>query len=156
MPLCLIDWGSTSLLYIYTYIYMQCNGMQGLCAQLTGRFVCLIYIYIYIYIYICSVAVCKASMLDWLGRIYIFVCCNCIQGVYAQLKGGPIYLFGVAVFMASMLNGQGTMYIFGFIIIKASMLNWQGRTYIFSVEVYKVSMLELLRRTYIFIWCSGK
>ena len=41
---------------------MQCNGMQGLYARLTGEDLC-IYIYIYI-LYICSVTVCNASMLD--------------------------------------------------------------------------------------------
>ena len=40
---------------------MQCNGMQGLYAQLTGEDLSL---YLYIYIYISSVSVCKASMLD--------------------------------------------------------------------------------------------
>ena len=39
---------------------MQCNGMQGLYAQLTGEDRALFYIYIYR----CSVTICKASMLD--------------------------------------------------------------------------------------------
>ena len=39
---------------------MQCNGMQGLYARLTGEDLSLFYIYIYR----CSVMVCKASMLD--------------------------------------------------------------------------------------------
>ena len=53
---------------------MQCNGMQGLQARLTGEDLALFYIYVYIYIYIYkyiyiySVMICKASMLDSLGR----------------------------------------------------------------------------------------
>ena len=49
---------------------MQCSSMQGLCAQITGVYISLLSlslslsIYIYIYIYICSVAVCRASMVD--------------------------------------------------------------------------------------------
>ena len=50
---------------------MQCNGMEGLYAQLTGEDLNIyiyiymhIYIYIYIYIYRCSVMVWKASMLN--------------------------------------------------------------------------------------------
>ena len=44
-----------------------CSGMQGIYTQLTGETISLIYIYIYI----CSVAVCKACMIDWLGRTYL-------------------------------------------------------------------------------------
>ena len=52
---------------------MQCNGVKGFYAQLTGEDISLLYIYIYIYIYniyiymyiyICSVTVFKASMVD--------------------------------------------------------------------------------------------
>ena len=39
---------------------MQCKGVQGFYAQLTGDDLSLLYIYIYG----CSVMVCKASMLD--------------------------------------------------------------------------------------------
>ena len=39
---------------------MQCNGMQGLYAQLSGEDPSLLYIYIYR----CSVMLCKASMVD--------------------------------------------------------------------------------------------
>ena len=39
---------------------MQCNGMQGLYARLTGEDLSLSYINIYR----CSVTVCKVSMLD--------------------------------------------------------------------------------------------
>ena len=39
---------------------MQCKGIQGLSAQLTGEDLSLFYIYIYR----CSVTVCKAFMLD--------------------------------------------------------------------------------------------
>ena len=38
---------------------MQCNSMQGLCAQLTGEVISLLY-----NTYIYTVAVCKASMLN--------------------------------------------------------------------------------------------
>ena len=69
---------------------MQCNGIEGLYAKLTGEdlsllyiyiYIYYIYIYIYIYIYRCSVMVCKASMIpiDWAGSIsllYIYTSCN--------------------------------------------------------------------------------
>ena len=64
-------------------IYIKCNGMQGLCAQLTrGVHLPSIYIWL-IYIYICmvldvalSVVVCKPSVLNCLGGhlppVYIY------------------------------------------------------------------------------------
>ena len=42
------------------YIYKQCNGMQGLCAQLKGGSSA---------IYISSVVVCKASVIDCPGGV---------------------------------------------------------------------------------------
>ena len=51
--------GSTSQLYIC----MQCSSMQGLCAHLTGSQYPFS-LSLSLYIYICSVAVCKASVLD--------------------------------------------------------------------------------------------
>ena len=55
------------------YIYMHCtrsssgfNSMQGNYAELTGGSICLLYICIVLYLAVC-VALCKASMLDWLG-----------------------------------------------------------------------------------------
>ena len=77
-----------------------------------------------------AVVVFKASMLNWWGGPSVFgiymciglsiyrsaialdlavkrIWCSGMQGIYAQLTGvsiGPIYLFGVAVFKASMLD----------------------------------------------------
>ena len=42
---------------------MQCSSMQGLCVQLTGGFICLLYICIVIDLAV-GVVVCKASVLD--------------------------------------------------------------------------------------------
>ena len=71
--------------------------MQGICAQLSGGFICLLYIHIVLYLAV-SVAVCKASMLNQL--------CTGIQGIYGQLMGSLDLLVGVAV-CASMLIDWG-------------------------------------------------
>ena len=42
-------------------LYIWCSGIQGIYAQLTGEDVSLS---LFLSLYICSVAVCKASMLD--------------------------------------------------------------------------------------------
>ena len=61
-------------IYIYIYIYMQCSGIQSIYDQLTRG---VHFPPIYIYIYICSVAVFKASMIDWRGGfislLYIYI-----------------------------------------------------------------------------------
>ena len=45
---------------------MQCNGVKGFYARLTGKDPSLFYlsIYLYVYIYRCSVTVCKTFKLD--------------------------------------------------------------------------------------------
>ena len=86
-----------------------CSGMQGICAQLTGGSICLLYICIVLDLAV-GVVVCKASMLNWLGvsicllyicivldlAVGVVVCkasmlnwlCTGIQGIYAQLTAG--------------------------------------------------------------------
>ena len=58
----------TAMIYTHIYICSGCSSIQGICAQLMGGpSAC--------DIYICSVAVCKASMLNWLGRTYAQLHC---------------------------------------------------------------------------------
>ena len=53
--------------------------MQGIYAQLTGGFICLLYICIVLDLAV-GVMVCKASIFNWL--------CTGIKGIYAWLTGG--------------------------------------------------------------------
>ena len=60
--------GSICLLYICIVldISRMCSGMQGICGKLTGGSICLLYISIVLYLAV-GVAVCKASLPNWLG-----------------------------------------------------------------------------------------
>ena len=86
--------------------------MQSIYAELTGGPSAF-------YIYICIVldlavglTVCRASMLNWLGvhmpSIYIYMHCtrsssgfNSMQGNYAELTGGSIYLLYICIVLIS-------------------------------------------------------
>ena len=64
---------------------MQCSGMQGIYAQLTGGFICLLYIWLVLDLAV-GVVVCKASVLGLLGGlspfyIYIFIIHICSAAV---------------------------------------------------------------------------
>ena len=55
--------------------HMKCNGIQAIYAQMTGGSICLLYIGIVLDLAV-GVAVCKASVLHWLGgpsAFYIYV-----------------------------------------------------------------------------------
>ena len=101
-PLCLIDWGGPMLNCILLWWYIWCNSiqciyaqltggvhlpsrymhcprsssgcssMQGICAQLTWEDLCWIAL---CYANLFGVAVCKASVLDWLGRTSVGLHC---------------------------------------------------------------------------------
>ena len=126
-------WGSICLLYIcivldlavgvaVLHIYMQCSGMQGLYAWLTGEDLCSI---AFCYVDIFGVAVFNASMLNWLGGVHLpsrYMHCprssswwSSMQGICAQLTWEDLCwivlcfanMFGVAVCMASVLDWLG-------------------------------------------------
>ena len=102
----MLDWlGCPSAFYIYALSYawltgeghMKCNGIQGICAQLSGEghmkcngiqciyawltrvSICLLYICIVLDPAV-AVAVCKASVLNSLGRTYNGL--NCAMLIY--------------------------------------------------------------------------
>ena len=70
--------------------------MQGIYAQLTGGFICLLYICIVLDIVV-DVALYKASMLDWLG---VFIC---LQNICIVLD----IVVDVALSKSSMLDWLG-------------------------------------------------
>ena len=143
MHLCSIDWGVH-----LPSIYMHCpryssgfSSMQGICAQLTGEDLCWIAL---CYANIFGVAVCKASVLNWLGRTSWLHCAMLIYLVkqysmhLCSIDWGSICLLyiciildlarGVAVCKASVLYWLGRATWSG-MVFKASVLNWLGRTY---------------------------
>ena len=61
--------------------------MQGLCAQLTGGSISLLYIYIYIYIYIYMQCSSMQGLCARLTGEDLYIWCSGIQGIYAQLTG---------------------------------------------------------------------
>ena len=98
-----------------------CSSIQGICAWLTGEDLCLIAL---CYANIFGVAVCKASVLDWLGghlpSIYLHCPrsssgCSSMQGICAWLTGEDLCL--IALCYAN---------IFGVAVCKASVLDWLG------------------------------
>ena len=132
---------------------MWCSSIQCIYAQLTGGSICLLYICIVLDLPV-GVAVCKASVLNWLGghlpSIYMHCprcsnCCSGMQGICAQLTGEDLCLialcyaniFGVAVFNSSMLDWLGGSICFlyicivwdltvGVVLCKTSVLKWLG------------------------------
>ena len=106
MHLCLIDWG-VHLPSIYIYMHCPrsssgCSGMQGICAQLTGKATW-------------SVMVFKAPMLNWLaGSICLLYICIVLDLVVA-----------VVVCKTSVLNWPRRA-TWSVKVFKASMLNWLG------------------------------
>ena len=82
-----------------------CSSMQGIYGWLTGGPISLLYIYI------CSVAVCKASVLDWWGvhlpALSIYIICSIVVCKASVLDwlGGPssfsLYIWSVVVCKAS-------------------------------------------------------
>ena len=77
----MLNWLYTGIQGIYAQLTggsrstSGCISMQGIYAQLTGGSICLLYICIVLYLAV-GVAVCKASMLNWLGgpsAFYIYV-----------------------------------------------------------------------------------
>ena len=131
----LLNWlGGPSAFYIYMHCSRSssgCNGMQDICAQLTGEDLCWIAL---CYANIFGVAVFNASMLDWIGfhlsSIYmrcsrssswcssmLGICawltgeghmkCNGIQGICAQLGGeGHMKCNGIQCIYAWLTRGS--------------------------------------------------
>ena len=78
----MLNWLGVHLPSIYMHCTRSssgCSSMQGICAWLTGGFICLLYICIVLDLAV-GVVVCKASIFNWL--------CTGIQGIYAKLTGG--------------------------------------------------------------------
>ena len=77
--LCLIDWG-VHLPSIYMHCPRSssgCSSMQGIYAWLTGGSICLLYICIVLDLAV-GVAVCKASVLNWLREGHAGWMCNAV------------------------------------------------------------------------------
>ena len=137
--LCSIDW-RIHLPAIYKHcprFSSWCSGIQGIYAQLTGEDLCLIALcYANIFgvavfnawysidwgsiciLYICivldlamGVAVCKASMLDRLGRTYAQLHWVYVHCLYIYRSVMSCAKSGVAVFKASMLDWLGWGFI---------------------------------------------
>ena len=69
--------------------HMKCNNIQGIYAWLTGWSICLLYICIVLDLAV-GVAVCKASMLNWLGSI-----CLLYIGIVLDLAVGAAVCQGI-------------------------------------------------------------
>ena len=120
-----------------------CSGMQGIYAQMTGGYICFLYVYIVLDLAV-DVVVCKASLLNWLGRATLGVMvfkasmlywlgvllpsiyrhcprpssgCSSMQGICAPLTGGSICLLYVCIVLDLSL---------GLVVCKASILDWLG------------------------------
>ena len=163
MHLCLIDCG-IHLPSLYMHCPRSssgCSSMQGICAWLTGGSICLIYICIVLDLAV-GVAVCKASVLDWLGSpsaCYIYMhCprsssgCSGMQGICAWLTGGSICL-SIYMHCPRSSNGCSSMQgicaqltgedlcrialcyanIFSVVVFNAYMLDWLGDPSAFSI-----------------------
>ena len=100
----MLNWlGSPSAFYIYVILLdlaVGGSGMEGICAQLKGESIWVLYICILLDLAM-GVVVCKVSMLDWwvihLSSINMHCnssnCrCDGIQVICAQLTGWSIYL----------------------------------------------------------------
>ena len=83
-----------------------CIGMQGICLDWLVGSICLLYICIVLDLAV-VVAVCKASVLDWLGvhlpSIFMYCTrsssrCSGMQGIYAWLTGGPSAFYIYALY----------------------------------------------------------
>ena len=162
---CSITWGSRSS--------SGCSGIQGIFAQLTGGYACLLYKCIVLDLAV-GVAVYKASMLNcwrdpsafYIYALYWYLVVGivvCKASVLNWLKGLDLAM-DVVVCKTSMLNWWGSICLLykcivldlalGVEVCKASMLNWWESIcllYIcvllylaFGVEVCKVSVLNWL------------
>ena len=111
----MLDWLGVLLPSIYTYCPRSssgCSGMQGICAWLTGEDLCAIALW---YANIFGVAVFNASILDSLGwsicLLYICIVLDLAVGVVVCKASVLNWLgratWGVTVFNASMLDWLG-------------------------------------------------
>ena len=84
------------------YICALCYICQFLSSSIQGGAICLWNICIVLDLAV-GVAVCKASVLDWLGRAYaqlhcamlIYMQCSSMQGIYAQLTREGLFLIAL-------------------------------------------------------------
>ena len=151
---------------------MKCNGIQCIYAWLTGRSICLLYICIVLDLAV-GVVVCKASVLDWLGRatwsvmvfkasllnwlgvhlpsIYMHCSrsssgCNSMQDICAQLTGGSICLPYVCIILDLAV---------GAVVCKASVLDWLGSICLLYICIVLDLAVGVAVMQGIYAWMTG-
>ena len=148
---CSIDWEDLCCLQyidIVPWYSCWCSGMQWhLCSNDWGS-ICPLYICIVLDLSV-GLVLCKASMLDWLGRIY--------AGHFGT------NVFGVMVFKASMLSidwGSICLLYIGIVldlavgveVCKTSVLNWLGRAMHCAMVIYNIQGIYAWLTVGVHLW----